>query len=323
PVDVWNIHNMILQELQGDWGCGIPRGLSETQGRLYGIADNDNIEIFKQHIIDFRTWMRDRGQRDKPLIISEYGVIMPAEYGFPPERVNAYMNATFDYLLTARDDNLGYPADENRLVQRWLWFSLNDRPYSPETGGFNGALFDHRYPRYPGVLTPMGLNFKRYTDALLTGPACFTGAIRLKGRAAPPQSSHAITLTVSLYSAGCPYPDIRSVQTDLMGRFQVCGLGAGTYDIVVKGYNTLANRMDGVQVADGGVVDFGLLPAGDADNDNRVTMADFSLLAAAYGTCRGDAAFDHRADFSGNGCIDILDFSLLASSFGQSGAPYN
>lgn len=320
PVDVWNIHNMILQELQGDWGCGIPRGLTETQGRLYGIADNDNIEIFKQHIVDFRTWMCDRGQRDKPLIISEYGVLMPAEYGFPPERVNAYMNATFDYLLIARDDHLGYPADGNRLVQRWLWFSLNDQPFSRETGGFNGALFDYRYSRYPGVMTPMGLNFKQYTDALLSGSACFTGEIRLEGRSSFPQPSHAITLTVSLYRSGCPYPDIRSVRADAAGDFQVCHLAPGTYDIVVKAYNTLANRLDGVQVsADGGVVDFGLLRAGDASNDNHVDMDDFSLLAAAYGTCQGDAAFDHRVDFSGNGCIDILDFSLLAAHYGQVG----
>lgn len=324
PVDVWNIHNMILQELQGDWGCGIPRGLTATQGRLYGIADNDNVEIFKQHIIDFRTWMRDRGQRNKPLIISEYGVIMPAEYGFPPERVNAYMNATFDYLLSARDAKLGYPADENRLVQRWLWFSLNDRPYTLEGGGFNGALFDYRYPRYPGVMTSMGLNFKRYTDALLSGPACVTGTIRLKRPAVLPQPSHAITLTVSLYPTGCPYPDIRSVRTDAMGHFQVCQLTPGTYDIVVKGYNTLANRLNGVEIStDGEVLNFGLLPAGDADNDNRVTMTDFSLLAAAYGACEGSAAFDLRADISGDGCVNLLDFSMLVSHFGQSGAPYN
>ncbi|MBC7234017.1 MAG: hypothetical protein H5T68_12340 [Chloroflexi bacterium] len=324
PVDVWNIHNVILQELQGDWGCGIPRGLTETQGRLYGIADNDNIEIFKQHIVDFRTWMRDRGQRDKPLIISEYGVVMPAEYGFPPERVNAYMNATFDYLLTARDDNLGYPADENRLVQRWLWFSLNEQPFHHETGmGFNGALFDYRYPRYPGVMTPMGLNFQRYTDALLAGEACLTGTIRLRGHPSPPHPSYAITVTVSLYPVGCPYPDIRSVQTDSLGRFSVCHVTPGDYDIVVKAYNTLANRLNGVQVTrEGASVDLGLLCAGDANNDNRVDLADFSLLAAAYGTCRGNAAFDHRTDFSGDGCIDLLDFSLLAAHFGQVGALY-
>ena len=46
----------------------------------------------------------------------EYGV------GFPPSRVIAFMNPLFNYLETAQDPNLGYPADNNRLVQQWLWF---------------------------------------------------------------------------------------------------------------------------------------------------------------------------------------------------------
>ena len=29
-----------------------------------------------------RQWMADHGQRDKPLWITEYGILMPEEYGF-------------------------------------------------------------------------------------------------------------------------------------------------------------------------------------------------------------------------------------------------
>ena len=171
PVDVWNIHNMILREERGSWGCGIPQGLTEDSGRLYNIHDNDNMDYFVQQIVDFRTWMRDRGERDKPLIITEFGVLMPVHLGFTPQRVNAFMDATFDYLLAARDDDLGYPADENRLVQRWLWYSLNDQPYDFTTQtGFNGALFDYRYPAYPGLLTEAGINFREYTEALAVTP---------------------------------------------------------------------------------------------------------------------------------------------------------
>jgi len=163
-VDVWNIHNMILPEVRGGWGCEIPVGLNEDEGRLYEVDDNDNLDIFREHIVNFRQWMQARGERNKPLIITEYGVLMPVEHGFAVGRVNAFMDGTFDYLLTARDDQLGYPADDNRLVQRWLWFSLNDQPWDPESGeGFNGALFDSRYPGYPGVLSEFGLNFQRYT----------------------------------------------------------------------------------------------------------------------------------------------------------------
>jgi len=167
PVDVWNIHNMILQEVRGQWGCDIPVGLDEDSGRLYEIDDNDNVDIFIQHIVDFRQWMLARREREKPLIITEYGVLMPTDLGLSVARVNAFMDASFDYLISARDWQLGYPEDEDRLVQRWLWFSLNDQPWDPESGeGFNGALFDYPNMGYPGVLTEFGLNFQRYTRSL-------------------------------------------------------------------------------------------------------------------------------------------------------------
>jgi hypothetical protein len=171
PADAWHTHVQILQEKLGGWGCGIPRGLSETVGREYLIEDNGKVEVFTQLITELRTWMQSRGQRDKPLIISEYGVLFPVQYGYPVDKVNAFMNGTFDFLRSATDANTGYSADENRLVQRWLWYSLNDQPWTPETGnGFNGALFDYRYPTYPGLITPFGINFRRYTDALISVP---------------------------------------------------------------------------------------------------------------------------------------------------------
>ncbi|MBM4430623.1 MAG: DNRLRE domain-containing protein, partial [Chloroflexi bacterium] len=168
PVDVWNIHMQILREKRGSYGCDIPAGLTEGSGRLYDWTQNADIGIFRQLVEEFRTWMKQKGFQNKPLIISEYGVLYPPEYGYTPAVVNAFMNATFDYLLTAIDANLGYPADGYRLVQRWLWYSLNEQPYDLSTGkGFNGGLFDHTdYAR----ITSMGRNFRWYTGNLLYGP---------------------------------------------------------------------------------------------------------------------------------------------------------
>lgn len=170
PVDVWSIHAYILQEVQGSWGAGIPVGIDATEGMLYELQANDSMTIFRQHIVNFRTWMKQHGYQNRPLVISEYGVLMPPEHGFTPERVNEFMWNSFDYLLSAKDSSLGYAADEYRLVQRWMWYSINDAPYDMETGvGFNGQLFDYRYPTYPGVMTLMGINYKTYTDALAAG----------------------------------------------------------------------------------------------------------------------------------------------------------
>ena len=157
PVDVWNIHAFILRERSCDyypddcWGAEVPPGIDEPQGMLYGIEDNDNLDIFKQHIEWFRQWMANRGYQDRPLIITEFGVQMFPEYGFPPERVNAFMDGTFDYLLTATSPQ-GYPADGYRLVQRWAWYSLSD-------DSFNGWLFDPDTK----TRTVFGDNFAAYT----------------------------------------------------------------------------------------------------------------------------------------------------------------
>lgn len=157
PVDVWNIHAFILRERSCDyypddcWGAEVPPGIDAPEGMLYDVQDNDNIEIFKQGVERFRQWMAERGYQDRPLIITEFGVQMWPDYGFPPERVNAYMNATFDYLMTATS-TVGYPADGYRLVQRWAWYSLTDNH-------FNGWLFDPDTK----ARTVFGDNFAAYT----------------------------------------------------------------------------------------------------------------------------------------------------------------
>jgi len=136
PVDVWNIHNFILREERGSWGVDIPPGMTETQGVLYEVDDSGNLDLFREQIIGFRRWMAGRGYQNRPLIVSEYGIPMPEDYGFPPERVLSFLIGTFDFFFTATDPVLGYPADDYKLVQRWCWYSLDDATYP------TGRLFD-------------------------------------------------------------------------------------------------------------------------------------------------------------------------------------
>lgn len=166
PIDIFTVHEHILKEGHS-WdpgGTGIPPGISpeeEGEARQYTIADNDNLDIFIEHIVRYRQWMNDRGQQNKPLYISEYGVIFPPEYpfGITGDRVSAYMTNTFNFLLYASDPALGYPADDYHLVQRWLWFSINSPQHNPNTGkGFNGALFDWQTRQ----LSPFGWTYMRY-----------------------------------------------------------------------------------------------------------------------------------------------------------------
>ena len=167
-VDVWNIHIQILPEgaetaegYDNNAGAGVPVGIDwQTEGifpRQYALADCASVPIFQTMVRDFRRWMKDQGQEDKDLIISEMGVLMPsiylAEGGTEAERkvrgdllIEQFMVEVFDWLLTETDAEIGCPHDDDLLAQRWLWFSLNGSFWDEQTNplGFNGSLYDYR-----------------------------------------------------------------------------------------------------------------------------------------------------------------------------------
>lgn len=152
PVDVWNVHNFILREERDSWGVDIPPGLPDDHGALYTIEDSGNLAVFRQQIVDFRRWMAERGYGGYPLIVSEYGIPMPEDYGYPPERVIDFLTGTFDFFLTAQDPALGDPLDGYRLVQRWCWYSLADVNYP------TGNLFDPA----TAAMTAVGIGWTEY-----------------------------------------------------------------------------------------------------------------------------------------------------------------
>ena len=161
PVDVWNMHLYILSEIR-PWDGGpsdgkvalgtdpalaikAPYGAPQTEcpkDDVYCRAEHDDIDIFMDQIVAMRTWMKANGQQDKPLLLSEFSQLYPFvdyddplnpsqcflmdEFGqcFTQPRVTAFLQNAMDYLETARDPNLGYPADDNRLIQQWAWYSL-------------------------------------------------------------------------------------------------------------------------------------------------------------------------------------------------------
>lgn len=61
------------------------------------------------------------------------------------------------------------------------------------------------------------------------------------------------------------------------------------------------------------------LLAGDADGDNEVSIGDFALLSAAFGSSPGTPTWDPRCDFDCDDEITIGDYALLSSNFGEVG----
>ncbi len=162
PVDVWNIHAFVLREVYGSWGASTPPGVDRSCAMNYAIRDGDDIGIFRDNLIAFRGWMKEKGEQDKPLIISEYGVLWPSWLddedgnGFPPARVSHFMTQTFDLFLNETYTDVGYPEDDYRLVQAWAWYSLSDDQH------YNGYLF-HNSSRQ---ISAMGQTYADYVSAL-------------------------------------------------------------------------------------------------------------------------------------------------------------
>lgn len=186
PVDVWNMHLYILPEVnpsgQPNGIANVALGTDPALGRkesggnsnicplpsIYCIAEHDDINVFNEQVIAMRTWMRDHGHRNKPLILSEFSILYPYEddggtcwlqdeFGncFTPQRVINFLNSSMNYLKNAVDPNLGYQKDNNRLVQQWLWFSVNNQN---GVGNVSDLVRNNS-------LTPVGQAFKNFVAA--------------------------------------------------------------------------------------------------------------------------------------------------------------
>jgi hypothetical protein len=153
-------------------------------------------------------------------------------------------------------------------------------------------------------------------------PTTIATTVSLQGRndVPPPHSRWSVPLNVTLTIPGESSPRYTfTPTTDEYGRFSITGIESGSYEVRVKKESTLQTLLTHDFVAGSNNLDVGTLYEGDANNDNYVTILDFSLLANTFGKGAGDEGYDERADFDGNDYITILDFSLLASNFGQGG----
>lgn len=164
PVDIWNMHLYVLPEVLPNrqpngiagialgtdpaiaiserydpTGNGNPANFKDSCPRadVYCYAEHDSMQAFAEQVVRMRQWMASKGYRNRPLILSEYSLLLPYQYAgssdlfydefgqtFNPARVETFMRESFEYLSTATDPNLGFPDDGNRLIQQWLWFSV-------------------------------------------------------------------------------------------------------------------------------------------------------------------------------------------------------
>lgn len=184
PVDIWTMHLYVLPEVMPDGitpngiasvalGTDPALGKRESGGDpalcsdpdVYCYAEHDDLNVFTTQVRAMRQWMKDHGQQNKPLLLTEFSILYPYEidaggtcflqdeFGncFTPQRISNFMSATFDFLNSARDPELGYPLDNGRLIQRSMWFSV----YFDQEGASSNLAQANRV-----TLTQVGQTFK-------------------------------------------------------------------------------------------------------------------------------------------------------------------
>ncbi len=147
------------------------------------------------------------------------------------------------------------------------------------------------------------------------------GSVDLQGRPAKPAPVWSVPLRVAVYRNGeTTALSNFTPTTDQNGSFRVEGMPPGAYSFLVKNAKTLQVRKDQTLTSGVNAVSFGTLLAGDANDDNQVSLLDFSILRSTFGLAVGQGAFDARADFNDNQSVTLLDFSLLRPNFSLAGA---
>jgi hypothetical protein len=158
-IDIYSIHAFILNEAQmyeydaqGNiiknltWGAGLPIGYQASWGqpeviRIDGEVNETwktySFDLYKERIVRFRQWMKDNGEQNKELWVTEYGSLFPNWLNVSDQTTATFMEQTFDYTLGHQDANLGYAGDHNRLVQQLVWYSLNE-----QRDLYGGSLYD-------------------------------------------------------------------------------------------------------------------------------------------------------------------------------------
>ncbi len=158
------------------------------------------------------------------------------------------------------------------------------------------------------------------------GEAVLTGTVVLQGRQAG-TSAYQVPLQVTLSQptgSQVQASQVRAavaVTTDVNGAFTVPDIPPGIYDIEVKQAQAISRIARGVtlQPGENPSVPFGTLYAGDMNDDNAVSLFDYNLLRAHFGTCEGNPNYDARADVYADGCISLQDYNILRLNFGKQG----
>jgi hypothetical protein len=152
----------VLDAYKARYGVNMPVDVFNLH--VYGFGRSIDFDyIFVPTITTYRQVMANKGYRDKPLIITELGVLEGVYVSsIPISYTTSFMVQAFDWLRTARSETTGMPSDENRLVQRWAWFAFTSWHVTDPQKWVKTALFNYDTKQ----ITAVGAQYRDYLAAL-------------------------------------------------------------------------------------------------------------------------------------------------------------
>lgn len=191
-------------------------------------------------------------------------------------------------------------------------FGANDEATALAVGP-DGAVFATGYTKQTNAGTS-----DVFTVCVLQ-PHLLGGTINLPGYAGP-IATLSFTVEVRLPGSITPIQTTSAIVTET-GRFVVATpFNNATYDVTVKAPRWLRKKRASIPFGQNGVTWLTFtLTLGDIDDDNEVSIGDYSLLSAAFGATPEEFNWNPHADLNGDNAVDIGDFAILSSNFGLLG----
>ena len=188
--------------------------------------------------------------------------------------------------------------------------AINGSGWITGTGYINGQY--HAY-----ILKPVG--------GTLTGRIALEGVYRIKqANANAPLGTFHFALRTPGTTEEIYHADISLTLTDesAFGTYTLFDVPGGLADFTVKGSKSLRVLLPDINPDETADLPDTTLPAGDANNDNQVDIADFAVLLNAYGTTPSDGtgSYNPACDFNYDGRVNVGDFGLLVNEYGNVGA---
>lgn len=219
PVDFMSGDTELLLALGRLDATGDPARCGNPQDQTYCFEEHDDLSIFEKQVRDMRSWMADKGLQHEPLILSEFGLLynyitdengqcefLMDEFGqcFDPPRVSDFLSGSFDFMYNMSDPAIGMPGDNNRLVQKWLWFSM----YNNGVGDSSNLLIPEYtdtslYP--PGsfnALSEIGQRFRTEVNSLPISRNLAGTTSNVTTVITPPAMSGTVTLRATMVNNG-------------------------------------------------------------------------------------------------------------------------